>query len=140
MTETPQLSAAELHKCWARLEDEQHQLALAIHQASITGEDSAPTRQRQAKLLLEINTVVNAMQIAPATSIEDFMALLDVALEHEHDLPADIAAYGPAEYPMTARLLQALVHKVPEFDFNSLRRWLSPSQFKELMGRPNSFG
>ena len=63
------------------------------------------------------------------------MALLDVTLEHELDLACDIAYYGPSDYPMTARLLRALVGAVPGFEFNSLRRWLSlPGQFEQLMG------
>jgi len=38
---------------------------------------------------------------------------------------ADIAFYGLSDYPMIARLLRALACTVPEFEFNSLRRWLS---------------
>ena len=75
------------------------------------------------------------MRDAPATSTEDFVALLDVALDHELDLASDIAYYGPSDYPMTARLLCALAGSVPGFEFNSLRRWLSlPGQFEQLMG------
>jgi len=59
-----------------------------------------------------------------ATTTEDFLALLDVTLEHELDLASDIALYGPAHYPNITRLLRALARKVPEFEFNSLRRWL----------------
>jgi hypothetical protein len=59
--------------------------------------------------------------------------LLDVALEHELDLACDMAYYGPADYPMTTRLLRFLMHRVPEFEFNSLRRWLSsPDQLQQL--------
>ena len=66
---------------------------------------------------------------------EDFLALLDVALEHELDLASDIAFYGPADYPMITHLLRALARMVPEFEFNSLQRWLSsPGQFEQLMG------
>jgi hypothetical protein len=92
-------------------------------------------RQRQIELLLEITAVVDEIPDAPATTTEDFTALLDVALEHELDLACDIAYYGPSDYPMTARLLCALVGAVPGFEFNSLRRWLSlPGQFEQLMG------
>jgi hypothetical protein len=68
-----------------------------------------------------------------------FIALLDVALEHELDLASDIAFYGPSDYPMTARLLRSLAHKVTGFEFNSLRRWLSSGQFEQLMGDPTLF-
>jgi len=92
-------------------------------------------RQRQARLLSEISALVAEIRDAPAATTEDFVALLDVALEHELDLAPDIAFYGPADYPMITRLLRALARMVPEFEFNSLRRWLSsPGQFEQLMG------
>jgi hypothetical protein len=128
-------SVAELHKQWVKLENEQHQLATAIDSGKVDALDREAARQRQAKLLLEITSLVAAIRDAPATTIEDFIALLDVALEHELDLAADIAAYGPSDYPMTARLLRAFAGKVPGFEFNSLRRWLSASgQFEQLIG------
>jgi hypothetical protein len=66
---------------------------------------------------------------------EDFIALLDVALEHHLDLACDIAYYGPSDYPMIARLMCALADAVPGFEFSSLRRWVSlPGQFEQLMG------
>ena len=135
MTERPRSSISTLHKKWAKLEDEHHQLAIAINEARTAGTDLAPMRQRQIELLLEITSIVAEIRDAPATTTEDFMALLDVALEHELDLACDIAYYGPSDYPMTARLLRALAGAVPGFEFNSLRRWLSlPGQFEQLMG------
>ena len=134
MSEGPLSSVSALHKQWAKLEDEQQELAIAINRAGIGGADLASMRERQARLLLEINSVVAAIRDAPATTIEDFIALLDVALEHELDLASDIGFYGPSDYPMTARLLRALAHKVPGFEFNSLRRWLTlPGQLEQLM-------
>ena len=106
---------------------------MAIERAG--GADLTAMRERQARLLSKIDAVVAAIRDAPGTTVEDFIALLDVALEHELDLACDIAFYGPTDYPMTARLLRALVRKVPGFEFNSLRRWLSlPGQFEQLMG------
>jgi hypothetical protein len=135
VTERPHLSISTLHKQWAKLEDEHHQLAIAINEARTAGTDLAPMRQRQTELLLEITSIVAEIRDAPATTTEDFIALLDVALEHELDLACDIAYYGPSDYPMTARLLCALAGNVPGFEFNSLRRWLSlPGQFEQLMG------
>ena len=139
MTEGPHFSISMLHKQWAKLEDEHHQLAIAINEARTEGTDLAPLRQRQIELLLEITSIVAEMRDAPATTAEDFIALLDVALEHELDLACDIANYGPSDYPMTARLLCALAGTVPGFEFNSLRRWLSsPGQFEQLMGGADS--
>jgi hypothetical protein len=133
-----QPSVAVLHKRWTKLEDEHHRLAIAIDRARRTGAELGPMRKRQAELLLEISAVVAEIQGAPARTMEDFAALLDVALEHELDLAGDIAFYGPHDYPMTARLLRALSRTMPGFEFNSLRRWLSsPGQFEQLMGTPN---
>ena len=133
MTETPHPSISALHKQWVKLENEHHELAMAIERAG--GTDLTAMSERQVRLLLEIGAVVAAIRDAPGTTVEDFIALLDVALEHELDLACDIAFYGPSDYPMTARLLRALACTVPGFEFNSLRRWLSlPGQFEQLMG------
>jgi hypothetical protein len=135
MTERPHYSIATLHKQWAKLEDEHHQLTIAMNESRIPGANLAQMRQRQIELLLEITSIVAEMRDAPATTTEDFIALLDVTLEHELDLACDIAYYGPSDYPLTARLLRALAGAVPGFQFNSLRRWLaSPGQFEQLMG------
>src|SRR5437899_7308517 len=133
MTECPHAPISALHKHWTKLEDEHYRLALAIDKAGIAGAEFASMRERQATLLLEISSVVVAILNAPATTIEDFIALLDVALEHELDLACDMAFYGPDDYPMTARLLRALACAVPGFEFNSLRRWLTPGQLEQLM-------
>ena len=129
-------SISELHKLWARLEDEHHQIAIALEQAVIGGADVTLLRDRQAKLLLDINSLVATIREAPASTFEDHLALLDVALEHEIDLAADIAFYGPADFPMITRLLRALAERARGFEFNSLRRWLSlPGQFEQITGR-----
>jgi hypothetical protein len=95
----------------------------------------ARLRNRQAWLLLEISAVVAEMRDAPATTLEDYAALLDVAIEHEIDLAGDIACYGPADFPMITRLLRALADRVPGFEFNSLRRWLgSTGQYDQVIG------
>ena len=108
MTESPGSSAFVLHKQWAKLEDEHHELAIEINAARAMGADLAPLRERQTRLLLEINSLVAEIRDASATTIEDFLALLDVALEHELDLAPEIAFYGPADYPIITRLLRAL--------------------------------
>ena len=123
-----------LYELWVKLENEHHELAAAIEYAGSRGADVAPMRMRQARLLLEINTLVGKIQQAPAQTLQDYLSLLDVAFEHEIDLAADMAFYGPADYPMITRLLRGLAEQVPGFEFNSFRRWLSPGQFAELMG------
>ena len=135
MTESTHPSAFVLHKQWIKLENEHHELTAEIDSARAGGADLESMREGQMRLLLQINALVAEIRDAPATTTEDFLALLDVALEHELDLAPDIAYYGPADYPIIARLLRALARMVPEFEFNSLRRWLSsPGQFEQLMG------
>ena len=80
----------------------------------------APMREHQARLLLEINSLVAEIRDASATTIEDFLALLDVALEHELDLAPEIAFYGPADYPIITRVLRAPASTAPGFEFNAI--------------------
>ena len=135
MTESAHASIAVLHRSWARLENEHHQLAIRMSAAGSRGAAIESMRERQARLLLEINVVVTEIRDAPAETPEDYLALLDVALEHELDLAGDIAFYGPTDYPMITRLLRALASRVPGFEFNSLKRWLSaPGEFEQMMG------
>ena len=117
MNESLYSSTSVLHKRWAELEEEHHELALAIYDARARRADLAPMRERQVRLLIDINSLVAEIRDAPATTLEDFCALLDVALEHEVDLACDIAFYGPADFPMIRRLLRFLAHKVPGFEF-----------------------
>jgi hypothetical protein len=136
MTECAHSSTSVLHKQWAKLEDDYHELAIAIDAARAKNTEVAQMREQQQSLLLEITSLVSKIRNAPATTIEDFVALLDVALEHELDLACEMAFFGPADFPIITRLVRVLAREVPGFEFNSLRRWLSLSgQFEELMGR-----
>ncbi|HMD64866.1 MAG TPA: hypothetical protein VKF83_12975 [Stellaceae bacterium] len=134
MIEGAYASTSELHELWARLENECHLLGIRIKEARNGGADVRLLRDQQARLLLDISAVVAVIRDAPATTLHDYLALLDVAIEHEIDLAADIAFYGAKDFPMITRLLRALARKVPGFEFNSLRRSLSsPDQFEQLM-------
>ena len=86
MTECSPSSASVLHKQWIKLENEHHKLALQIDAAQAKKANVALMRKRQESLLLEISPLVAEIRNAPATTIEDCLALLDVALEHELDL------------------------------------------------------
>jgi hypothetical protein len=135
VTQAEDSSISALHQLWARLENQHHELAITMQQAGIDAATVESMRERQAWLLLEISAVVAEIRDAPATTLEDHLALLDVALEHEVDLACDIAFYGPKDFPMITRLLRALAEMVPGFEFNSLRRWLSsPGQYEEVVG------
>ena len=134
MSQGAHATISELHELWASLENECHRLAILIDGALSGGANVTLLRDRQAHLLLHINAVVAQIREAPATTLHDHLALLDVAIEHEIDLAADIAFYGARDFPMITRLLRALARTVPGFEFNSLRRSLSsPGQFEELM-------
>ena len=100
MTESPHPSTSVLHKQWVELENEHHELTVEIDSARARGADLEPMREGQMRLLLQINALVYEIRDAPATTTEDFLALLDVAIEHELDLAPDIAFYGPADYPI----------------------------------------
>jgi hypothetical protein len=113
MTESLDSSASALHKQWAKLEDEHHELAIAIDAARTKKAEVAQMRERQRSLLLKITSLVGKIQNAPATTIEDVVALLDVAFEHELDLACDLAFYGPADYPIITRLVRVLAHEIP---------------------------
>ena len=132
MIKRPHSSISGLHRRWAELENEHHELARTIAVSGIGSADLASLRERQARLLLEIEDLTAEIRCASPTTTEDIFALLDVVLEHETDLACDIATYGPIDYPMIAQLLRAAARLVPGFEFNSLRRWLSPAQFEEL--------
>ena len=134
MAKAEESSISALHQLWAQLENQQHELAITMQEVGIDAAAVESMRERQALLLLEISGVVAEIRDAPATTPEDYLALLDVALEHEVDLAGDIAFYGPKDFPMITRLLRALAQRAPGFEFNSLRRWLSPGQYEEVVG------
>ena len=137
LIEAAHRSVSALHKLWARLENEHYDLEVTMRQPGIGKAALERLRDRQAWLLLEISALVAKIRDAPATTLEDYAALLDVAIEHEVDLAGDIACYGPADFPMIMRLLRALADRVPGFEFNSLRRWLSlPGQYEQTVGKP----
>jgi hypothetical protein len=128
-------SISALHQRWAKLENEHHELALAIAEVGIQSADLASLRERQARLLLDIEAVIAEIRRASAMTIGDIVALLDIVLDHETDLACDIANDGSIDYPMIAQILRAAARLVPGFEFNSLRRWLSPAQFEQLFPR-----
>jgi hypothetical protein len=131
------ISVSALHKHWAKLEDEHQDLVVGIEEAGIDPGRLSTLRERQASLLLEIGAVVAQIRDAPATTLEDFLALLDVALDHETDLAGDIGVYGPKDFPMITRVLRGLAQRAPGFEFNSLKRWLSsPEEYRHVIGDP----
>src|SRR5215472_1290470 len=108
LTEGAHNSMSELHRRWTDLENECNLLEGAIGIARSAGADVRLLRDRQARLLLEISAVVAQIRDAPAATLADYLALLDVAIEHETDLSIDMACYGPSDFPMFTRLLRGL--------------------------------
>ena len=136
MIKPAESSISALHRRWAKLENEHYELALALAEVETGSAGLASMRERQATLLLEIEALKAEIRRRSPTSIVDILALLDIVLEHETDLAGDIADFGLIDYPMTAQLLRAAAGLVPGFEFDSLRRRLSPAQFEELFPRP----
>jgi hypothetical protein len=64
-----------LHRQWAKLENEHHELAIAIDAARAKKADVTLMRKRQESLLLEISSLVAKIQNAPATTIEELPRL-----------------------------------------------------------------
>jgi hypothetical protein len=126
------IAISALHQRWAELENEHHELAITIAEHGIGSAELSSMWERQARLLLEIEALMAEIRRASPKTIEDVVALLDLVLEHETDLASDIGKFGPVDYRMIAQLLRAAAGLVPGFEFNSLRRWLSPAQFEEL--------
>ena len=139
MTNRPHPSISALHRRWVELENKHQELEMTIDEIG-TGTADAAMRERQARLLLEIEALMAEIRRGSLTTLEDFVALLDIVLEHETDLACDLADAGPIGYPLTARLLRTAARLVPGFQFNSLRRWLSPEQFEEVFPRAQQVG
>jgi hypothetical protein len=112
-------SISALHRRWAKLENEHHELAAAMAEVEIGSADLASLRERQTRLLLDIEAVTVEIRGASETTIGDIVALLDVVLDHETDLACDIANYGPIDYPMIIQILRTAAGLVPGFEFNS---------------------
>ena len=85
MSEGAQASAANLHKLWVTMENECHRLAIAIGEAQAGGADVTLLRDRQARLLVQISSIVAQIRNAPAITLQHYLALLDVAIEHQID-------------------------------------------------------
>ena len=59
---------------------------MAIAERRIGSAELSSMRERQARLLLEIEALTAEIRRASPKTIEDIVALLDVVLEHDTDL------------------------------------------------------
>ncbi|MBV9815297.1 MAG: hypothetical protein JO229_06040, partial [Alphaproteobacteria bacterium] len=74
MSERAQASAANLHELWVKMENECHQLATAIGEARAGGADATLLLDRQARLFVQISSVVAQISNAPAITVQDYLA------------------------------------------------------------------
>src|SRR5215467_1933832 len=83
------LSVADLHRRCIALEDERRCLADEIveRRAAVTAERQRLIA-REAAVIREIGSMLDRMQTAPVTTIDDIAALVDLVLDIEFDAPS----------------------------------------------------
>jgi hypothetical protein len=119
------LSVADLHRRCIALEDERRCLADEIVQrrAAIPAECRRLV-EREAAVIREIGSMLDRMQTAPVTTIDDIAALVDLVLDIEFDAPSpDLILH---DRPWTLRLLHALHSLAPDVEMSWLRRQSPP--------------
>ena len=75
---------------------------------------------REAAVIREISSMLDRMQTAPVTTIDDIAALVDLVLDIEFDAPSPDLILN--ERPWTLRLLRALRRLAPDVEMSWLRR------------------
>src|SRR5215469_10071178 len=85
------VSVADLHRRCIALEDERRCLADEIieHRAAVTAE-SRQLIEREAAVIREIGSILDRMQTASVTTIDDIAALVDLVLDIEFDVENEI--------------------------------------------------
>jgi len=119
------LSVADLHRRCIALEDERRCLADEIveRRAAVTAERQRLIA-REAAVIREIGSMLDRMQTAPVTTIDDIAALVDLVLDIEFDAPSPDLILN--ERPWTLRLLRALRRLAPDVEMSWLRRQSPP--------------
>ena len=119
------LSVADLHRRCIALEDERRCLADEIVEcrAAVTA-GCQRLIEREAAVIREISSMLDRMQTAPVTTIDDIAALVDVVLDIEFDAPSPDLILN--ERPWTLRLLRALRRLAPDVEMSWLRRQSPP--------------
>ena len=120
-----QISVADLHRRCIALEDERRFLAdeIAEHRAGVTAEGRRLI-EREAAVIREIGGMLDRMQTAPVTTIDDIAALVDLVLDIEFDAPSPDLILN--DRPWTLRLVRALRHLAPDVEMSWLRRRSPP--------------
>jgi hypothetical protein len=119
------ISVADLHRRCIALEDERRFLADEILERSVAA--TAECRrliEREAAVIREIGSMLDRMQAAPVTTIDDIAALVDLVLDIEFDAPSPDLILN--DRPWTLRLVRALRRLAPEVEMSWLRRQSPP--------------
>jgi hypothetical protein len=119
------VSIADLHRRCIALEDERRFLADQIVErpAAVTAE-CRRLIEREAAVIREIGSMLDRMQTAPVTTIDDIAALVDLVLDIEFDAPSPDLILN--DRPWTLRLVRALRRLAPEVEMSWLRRQSPP--------------
>ena len=119
------VSVADLHRRCIALEDERRCLADEIveRRAAVTTE-CRRLIEREAAVIREIGSMLDRMQTAPVTTIDDIAALVDLVLDIEFDTPSPDVILN--DRPWTLRLVRALRRLAPDVEMSWLRRQSPP--------------
>jgi hypothetical protein len=119
------VSVADLHRRCIALEDERRCLADEIvrHRTAVTAE-SRRLMEREAAVIREIGSMLDRMQTAPVTTIDDIAALVDLVLDIEFEAPSPDLILN--DRPWTLRLVRALRRLAPDVEMSWLRRQSPP--------------
>lgn len=119
------ISVADLHRRCIALEDERRCLADEIgeRRAAVTAE-ARRLIEREAAVIREIGSMLDRMQTAPVTTVDDIAALVDLVLDIEFDAPSPDLILN--DRPWTLLLLRALRRLAPDVEMSWLRRQSPP--------------
>jgi hypothetical protein len=119
------LSVADLHRRCIALEDERRCLADEIveRRAAVTAECQRLI-EREAAVIREIGSMLDRMQTASVTNVDDIAALVDLVLDIEFGAPSPELILN--DRPWTLLLLRALRRLAPDVEMSWLRRQSPP--------------
>ena len=85
MTNRLHPSISALHRRWAKLENEHQELAMAIAEVETGTADAAAMRERQARVLLEIEALMAEIRGGSLTTLEDIVGVSEISCVVGHD-------------------------------------------------------
>jgi hypothetical protein len=119
------VSVADLHRRCIALEDERRCLADEIlERSTAVTPECRRLIEREAAVIREIGSMLDRMQTAPVTTIDDIAALVDLVLDIEFDAPSPDLILN--DRPWTLRLVRALRRLAPGVEMSWLRRQSPP--------------